>query len=387
MYTWTSSGVVAKARKPSMASGLTALVGLLLLCGSAWGQSKGDISNRPPMPPPRPSSSIGGPADPLGFPSTRPNSPAVPPSSVVEMKSSIIELKENVRLLEIINQELQGAVSSPSGPDYETVVTDATDISKLAIRLMRNLALPRGEAKATPGAPTSTMSVEELRASIAALDSTVQKFLNDSVVMQARTVDAGQLTNVGSNLESMARLSSIVRKEAEDLAIVSASTKRAKSSAHIKSRLKPSTSIQLTLECGAWSIGDLLKRTSQIKGRGWVNVGVEAQTRRHQLNEQAILSIDDCVDGATYEKGIADKVQYVAIVRDFTSYEVKGRVFAYRVPYQIGFTKGGQLAERYSQTVSFYYVDEAGDGEFELLTGPVAFGLVPDWARELGQKH
>ena len=99
------------------------------------------------------------------------------------------------------------------------------------------------------------------------------------------------------------------------------------------------------------------------------------------------MSIDDCVDGATYEKGIADKVQYVAIVKDFVSYEVKGKVFAYRVSYQIGFTRNGQLAKRYDQTVSFFYVDEAGDGGFELLTGPLAYGLVPDWAKELAQKH
>ena len=368
-----------------MAVGCVALLGLLLLTTSARGQSKGDITNKP-TPRSTPSAPIGRPADPLVLPSLRPNSRAVLPSSVVELKSSLADLRENVRLLEIINQELQGAVSSPSGPDYETVITDATDISKLAIRLMRNLALPHAELKAS-STPIPAVSAEKLKASIAALDSTVETFLNDAVVLQPKTVDAGQLSNVGANLETMARLSGIVRKEAEDLATSGGKTKSGKSPAHIKSRLRPSTTIQLTLECGAWSIDDLLKRSAQIKGHESANVGVEAQTRRHQLDEQAILSIDDCVDGATYEKGIADKVQYVAIVKDFVSYEVKGKVFAYRVSYQIGFTRNGQLAKRYDQTVSFFYVDEAGDGGFELLTGPLAYGLVPDWAKELAQKH
>jgi len=369
-----------------MAVGPVVLLSLLLLTSSDRAQTKGDITNKPP-PPPTPSAPIGVATDSLGFPGSGPNSAGVPRSSVVEVKSSLAELRENVRLLEIINQELQGAVSSPSGPDYETVVTDASDMSKLAIRLMRNLALLHGEPKATADNSKPAVSVAELRASIAALDATVQTFLNDASLVQPGTVDAGQLGNIGANLETMARVSRIVRKEAEDLSNVAGKTKGDKSSIHTKSRLQPSKTIQLTLECGAWSIADLLKRSSETKGHESVNVGVEAQMRRHHLQEQAVLSIDDCVDGATYETGIANNLQYVAIVADFISYEVKGKVFAYRVPYTIGVTKNGQIAKRYAQTVSFYYVDEAGDGGFELLKGPVAFGLVPDWARELATKR
>ena len=65
----------------------------------------------------------------------------------------------------------------------------------------------------------------------------------------------------------------------------------------------------------------------------------------------------------------------------------RGRVFAYRVTYEIGFTRNARVAQRFNQPVSSYYVDEAGDGSFELLKGPVGLGLLPDWARELGRKH
>ncbi len=67
--------------------------------------------------------------------------------------------------------------------------------------------------------------------------------------------------------------------------------------------------------------------------------------------------------------------------------EVKGRVFACPVPYKIGFSKNGKVGKSFNQIVSFYYLDEVGDGAFELLTRPVAFGLVPDWAKDLAQKH
>jgi hypothetical protein len=384
MYQWTSTSERLKERWRSIAVGHVVLLGLILLTASARGQTKADITNKPP-PPPTNAAPIGVPTDPLGFPGgPSKRSGRVPPSSVVELKSSLAELKENVRLLEVINQELQAAVSSPSGPDYPIVINDAKDINKLAIRIMRNLTLRPADSPAASETQSPARSVEELKASIAALDGTVQTLLNDSLPAEPRTVDAGQLNKAGANLETMVRLSVVVREDAEDLATVGG--KSAKSE-HPKTRLKPSTTIQLSAECNAWSMADLLKRSAQTKGHESVNVGVEAQSRRQQLAETAILPIDDCVDGATYEKGIADNVQYVAIVTDFTSYEVKGRVFAYRVPYKIGLSKNGKVEKRFDQIVSFYYVDEAGDGAFELLTGPVAFGLVPDWVKDLAEKH
>jgi len=47
----------------------------------------------------------------------------------------------------------------------------------------------------------------------------------------------------------------------------------------------------------------------------------------------------------------------------------------------------GQIEKRFNPPVSFYYVDEAGDGDFELLRTPVELGLVPDWAKALALKH
>jgi len=317
------------------------------------------------------------------MPGARPNSSgALPASSVVEITSSLAELSANLKLLEGINAELQRTVFASTVPDYEVVAIDATDIRKLAIRLMRSLSLPRGELKAGPEPPKPAASADHLKAATIALDANVRMFLDDPVVTKPGTVDAGKLSNVGANLELLANRSDDVRKEAEDL-----SSKAGKTTMRIKSRLRPSSSMQLTLECTAWSISDLLNRPAETKGQGSVDIGVRVQIRRHQLSGEVIVSIDDCVDGASYEKAVTDNVQYVAIIKDFVSYEVTGKVFAYRVNYEIGFTRNGQIAKRYSKPVSFYYVDEAGDGGFELLKGPVEFGLLPDWAKERAQKH
>jgi hypothetical protein len=377
MYAIDNPGAAGRA----VAVGHALLVVLLLLATNAMGQ--GETNTRPA---PQPTPFV--PSEPRPWPEPKPNLPgkqSLPPSSVVEIKSSLTELRENVALMQAMNDDLQRAVSSTSSPDYVVVATNAIDIRRLAIRLMRNLALPRNGPQASPATPRSGGSADELKAAVLALDTTIQEFLRDPVLTHSRTVDAGELGNAGANLETVMSRSAIVQKEAEMLATNSG--KAVKATRRIKSRLAPSTSIQLTLECSAWSMSDLLKRPSQIKGHDSVKIGANVKTRRHKLDEQLLLPIDDCVDGETYEKAVTDKVQYVAIVTDFTSYEVKGRVFGYRVSYEIGFTRSAQIAKRFRQPVSFYYVDEAGDGSFELLKGPLSFGLLPDWAAELARKH
>ena len=359
-----------------------ALLVLLLLAATAMGQSE---KNTRPVPAATPLVR----SDPLPWPEPKLNLPGtqrLPPSSVVEIKSSLTELRENVALMQAINDDLQRVISSTSSPDYVSVATNAIDLRRLAIRVMRNLAWPRNAPQASPENLLPGVSAEKLKAAIVNLDLTIREFSRDPVLTHPRTVDARELGTAGANLEAVMSRSAIVQKEAEMLATNSGKA-GTKAPRHIKSRLAPSTSIQLTLECNAWSMSDLLKRPSQIKGHDSVNIGTKVETRRHKLGEQLLLPIDDCVDGETYEKAITDKVQYVAIVTDFTSYEVKERVFAYSVSYEIGFARNGQVAKRFRQPVSFYYVDEAGDGSFELLKGPLSFGLLPDWAAELARKH
>jgi hypothetical protein len=315
--------------------------------------------------------------------------PGLPPSSVIEIKTSLAALKENVELMATIDVELLGAITAPS-PDYATIVTDASDIRRLAVRLLRNLALPRTQAQAARQDPGANVSAEQLSASVNTLDSAVQSFLKSPVLTQPRTVDAKQLSDAGADLETIVNRSASVQERAARLAIiggVAKGGKTARTSASVPSRLKPKTSIQLTLDCDAWSVSELLARPSEVKGHGSINVGVDAQTRSHRLAQELVLPIEDCVDGEADEEATASNMQYVVIARDFTSLEVKGRVFAYQVGYEIGLMKGGQIAKRLRLPIWFYYVDEAGDGTFELLRRSTQAGLVPDWAKELSGKR
>ncbi len=367
----------------------TAIVVLLLLAIPVLGQRPGEITGRP-TPQPRPTE------DPFKQSGNSPwpakpglMAPGLPPSSVIEIQPSLAALKENVELMATIDGELLGVIAAPS-PDYATIVTDASDIRRLAVRLLRNLALPRSVKQAAPENVASPISAEHLDASVFALNAAIKSFLDNPVLTQPRTVDAKLLSDAGADLETIVDRSASVQKRAEVLVAFAdkGKGKSSRASALVRSRLKPRNSIQLTLECDAWSsISELLARPAEVKGQGSVNVGINAQAKSHRLTQQLVLPIEDCVDGDADESARASDMRYVAIVKNFTSYEVKGKIFAYQVGCEIGLTKNGQIIKRLAQPVWFYYVDEGGDGTFDLFRGAMRYGFVPDWAKELAGKR
>ncbi len=72
------------------------------------------------------------------------------------------------------------------------------------------------------------------------------------------------------------------------------------------------------------------------------------------------------------EKAIAAGEQYAVSLKDFYSFLVQGKTFAYHALYQIVRIKDGKITTRLDQPVSLYYIDAAGQGEFELAQGALA---------------
>jgi len=192
------------------------------------------------------------------------------------------------------------------------------------------------------------------------------------------------------DLEAIANQSVVVKEQAERLATASEENRDVKpfiTAAHLRSRLKPTTSVELMAECEVWSVDDLVGQPATVKGSGSVTIGgVKAHTQQHKLAQQLVVSIEDCVDADADENATSNDVQYAAIIRDFTSFEVEKKVFAYQVSYGIGWIRNGQIIKRFSQPVVFYYVDQTGDGTFELFKGSMAFDFFPDWAKGLARK-
>lgn len=357
------------------------LVGLLLSATPILAQ--GDRPGRRGTEPTPSSKPSGIPSDSWPVP-LRPSPRAMPPSSVVEINASKRELRENLELMATINDEL---LRIASASDYQRIITDASDITKLANRLLRSFAAPRTEKPRTSDNPAPVASRERLNESVGALDVAIKALLSNPVLNEDRTIDAGGLDAVGSDLETVISSSLIVRRCAEKLG-ASAVGKASSGSKPVRSRLKPRFVVLLNLECSAWSINDLVNKPAEVTGHGSIDIlKVKAQTRRHKLAQQLVVPIDDCVDSPADEATTTGEVQYAAIIKDFISYEVKGKVFAYQVTYQVWLMKNGQITTRLPQPIWFYYVDEDGSGVFDLFRGTMPLGFVPDWAKDLARER
>lgn len=386
-------------RKQDLSYRLWATIGLALALLMFWAApilAQSGPVNRPTPDPPQVTDPMRGPGTESKV-ATPPFSPrglpggGMPRSSVTEIGSSLAEFRRDIGLLREFDNELMETMTSPAPPNYGAIIADASDVKRLAIRLLRSLSLPRPDKQMATVEVSSGASIHQLNASITSLDQAIQAFCNNSALKQPRTIEAELLARAGSDLETIVARSVSVQAQAEKLAATDGRPKDGKpviTMAHLKSRLKPTTSIQLTLECSAWSIDDLLAKPSQIKDRESINIsGVQASSQRHKLVQQLVVAVEDCVDAEADENARSSGQEYVAIIKDFTSYDVKGKIFAYQVTYELALTRQNQITKRFDQPLWFYYVDAAGDGNFDLFKGSMAYYSPPEWVKELTRKH
>jgi hypothetical protein len=102
---------------------------------------------------------------------------------------------------------------------------------------------------------------------------------------------------------------------------------------------------------------------------------VEVQKKHHRLAEEQRVSAEPCTE---WSSGTNERKNYA--VRDFTTFEYKGRVFAYQVNY-LGLVIGENSIQYAMCSRRVVYADENGDGKFELRCGAAESGFVPQWVK------
>jgi hypothetical protein len=314
----------------------------------------------------------------------------MPRSSVIEITSSLAELNENARILQSFDAHLLKSAGGSSASTLEEIYIDASDIRRIAVRLLWGLSLPRPMKHTTAESTGPDLLIAQVNASIAELDAAIKVFIDSPVLHNSGTIDPGSLSKAGADLEAIYSRSARLQQLAE-LLINNQRAKRGKpavSMSDLKSKLKPKVLLQLTIDCDSWSMDALLNKPAESKSEGSIRIGkIEAKTRRHKLAQPLVVPIESCVDAEADEKATDEGLQYVAVVKEFTSYEVTKRAFAYQVNYEIALARDRIIQKHFPQPLTFYYVDETGEGGFELLKRPLPLGLVPDWAAELAGKQ
>lgn len=140
-----------------------------------------------------------------------------PPAGAADNRPSYREVAEDFEQLQLRNYELSGAAGPGPEPDYARVRREAAEVRKRAARLKAHLSLPEPEKAQKPKKGGEILTLEELRAAVAALDALVKSFVWNPVFQRSGQLDAQQSAQAGRDLEGILRLSEQIRKCAEAL--------------------------------------------------------------------------------------------------------------------------------------------------------------------------
>ncbi|MDQ3798557.1 MAG: hypothetical protein M3384_03830 [Acidobacteriota bacterium] len=106
--------------------------------------------------------------------------------------------------------------------------------------------------------------------------------------------------------------------------------------------------------------------------------GIEVQTKLNELKPERLDVVESCDAGGWNADAADDGLDFD--VEKFTSYEFKGRIFAYEVDYRLIEEK-----DQYEigATIGGIYVDEEGNGNFKLRCGETELKKLPEWIKRL----
>jgi hypothetical protein len=126
------------------------------------------------------------------------------------------EIKEDFERLQVINSgDLQAGASSEM-LDYKKISNAAAEIKKRATRLKSNL-FPAESEKQSKGKGQDTEDQQDLKSLLAALDRAITSFVTNPIFQNTRVVDPKDSTKARHDLETVIKLSTRIKKEADQL--------------------------------------------------------------------------------------------------------------------------------------------------------------------------
>ncbi len=106
--------------------------------------------------------------------------------------------------------------------------------------------------------------------------------------------------------------------------------------------------------------------------------GIKVQTKLHELKPERLDMVESCNVQNDELETAYNELNYD--VGKFTTYEVKGRVFAYEVDYELIEAENGY---EIGAGIGRIYVDEEGNGKFKLRCDKNELESLPKWVKKL----
>jgi hypothetical protein len=126
------------------------------------------------------------------------------------------EIKEDFERIQVINSRDLQAGASGEGLDYKKVSDAAAEIKKRATRLKSNL-FPAESEKQSKGKGQATEDPQDLKSMLAALDRAITSFVTNPIFQNTKVVDPKDSTKAQHDLETVIKLSTRIKKDADQL--------------------------------------------------------------------------------------------------------------------------------------------------------------------------
>jgi hypothetical protein len=124
------------------------------------------------------------------------------------------EVNDDLHQLNQLNDALAMHTATAGPLNYDSVLSNATEIKKRSIRLRTDLALPKGESKEKlPEFKDAEQG--ELQPALSTLNTLLESLLHNPIFSDAGEVDMQLATMARRDLDSIVVLSEKVRKNAE----------------------------------------------------------------------------------------------------------------------------------------------------------------------------
>lgn len=316
---------------------------------------------------------------PPGVRGPRGSSDVAAPGTFETLKAKLIELQS-------LTNDLRHAFSSNARPDYEALATNSTRVLRLAKCMQSETGLAQpASGESTAPLPTKQVFGGDLPQLITALEKSVNEFANNPVTHQPKILDAQLIGEAALVLERIIFLGTELSSRAEALSRNLGPGERIKSSARAKTNYKRPAFLQLTLNCGIWNPSVFSRQPAAVEKDGTVMIeGLKVQVNHHKLATRQLISLEDCMPCSFDEKAFAEGETYAALLKDFYSYEINGRRFAYGVAFEVVRIKQDKIKTQLFQPVVRMFIDPDGQGEFELAENNNPLSQLPLWVKGIG---
>lgn len=134
----------------------------------------------------------------------------------LKKQTALAQMNEDFDGIQSSDRDVLSAVSNEV-PDYKRISAGLTDISKRAMRLMKNMALPPAAKQDKKKAKLDQQDATELRPALIALNTLITSFVTNPIFKKETSVDAANLAQARRDLDGIIDFSEKVRKNVEKL--------------------------------------------------------------------------------------------------------------------------------------------------------------------------